>query len=116
MDVKDRKYYRILERLSYGGGIVERGAFHSLERCKPSALDALQKGGSISRVSAPPLAQLPGWTRRAKKLSDLGVETVTQLLATERDAIAEAMEVKPDTVRRWQDEALGWMTIAPKRG
>jgi hypothetical protein len=115
MEIKDKIFYRVLERLSYGSGYVEPGAFHALERCNPEAIEALIAHRSISPVAPPPLVQLPGWTRRAERFGELGVQTVTQLLATDRRALAEALDVKPETMQRWRDEALGWMVVSPKR-
>ena len=105
--------YRILQRVDKGG------APGSL--CRFEWLDAAQGGrlvtvGAIAPVQAPPLAVLPGWTRRAALLRRLGIERADDFLEANADALAPGLKVKPETVQRWQAEVTVQLTVPRRTG
>ena len=107
--------YRILHKLDVGKDrVLHPGSFNRLEWLDDAGLARLEQKGAISRVNPPPLAVLPGWSRRAKKAQEVaGVENAEQLLEADNQTLAEKMEVQPDTVARWKDEIVGWLTAEP---
>jgi len=65
--------------------------------------------GSISKVSAPPLAILPGWVLRSARLGLAEVEYVDQLIEGNPEEIASKIGVQKRTVEKWQGEVIGWL-------
>ena len=108
-------YYRILKPVSKGGPVGSLNQFAWLNDEQRARLVEVR---AISRLSAPPLEELPGWERRSKKLRKFGIRTAEQFLELDDvEAVAEGFRVKPSTVERWQDEVLTWLIIPepPKR-
>jgi hypothetical protein len=111
--------YRVLRDLSVGDEVYAAGSVYTLATIKESSITVLLHRGAIRQVIAPPLAQLPGWTTRAKRLDEkLGLKNVYDLLDTDPKAIATVMRVTPETVEKWQVEAFQSMTepTPKKRG
>lgn len=101
-------YYRILKRVSKGGPVGSLCQFAWLNDEQRARLVEL---GVISRLAAPPLSELPGLSRRAKKLAELGIDTADQFLECDVKEVAEEFRVKPATVERWKDEVMTWLII-----
>ena len=111
--------YRVLRTLSRGHDkFVKVGTLTDLAWLKDEQRATLEMVGAVSRISAPPLAQLPGWKRRAERLGEVGLHTVDDVLAEDAGALAEAIKAKPSTVEKWQTELVGLITVpqASKRG
>ena len=102
-------YYRILKRVDKGGPV---GSLCQFDWLQPEQRQRLIDLHVISRLSAPPLSELPGFARRSKGLAKLGITTGDQFLELEDvGPVAEAFRVKPRTVERWRDEVMGWLII-----
>lgn len=111
--------YRVLRRLSVGKGrILHPGSFNRLEWLGEQGLAILTEKGSISRIQPPPLAVLPGWSRRAEKITEVTGGEITdaeQFLEADDKKLSDLMGVKPATVGRWKDEIVKWLTTDPAR-
>ena len=108
--------YRIFRTLDIGKGrVLHPGGFTRLEWVKPAGREILVERGAVGEVSAPPLGILKGWKTRAEKLLKLGIVDVVELLETSPDELAKKMNVKPATVKRWQDDAQTYLTAPPPR-
>lgn len=107
--------YRVLRKLDIGKGrVLHPGSFSRLEWLDEQGIARLEQKGSIGRVHPPPLAALPGWSRRAKKAREVtGVENAEQLLEVDDQSFADAMGVQVETVRRWKTDVRGWLTADP---
>ncbi len=105
--------YRALQNLDFKGQIVKRGSLLRRNRFKPSTAAKLLRVGAIAEVRPPPLAVLPGWETRARRLEKLGIITVIDLLEggdEQETAIKRAFRIRPETLERWKAEAEGWLT------
>lgn len=98
--------YRALSRLS---GVCERGALTSLSHLTPEQIVKLEKAGGVARVSPPPLAELPGWEKRADKLAKFGIADVEQLIEADVQTVRKALRVKEDVALRTQQEARSFL-------
>lgn len=108
--------WRIHSRLDIGKGkILYPGSLSTLHWLDRKGLQRLEMKGSISKVSAPPLAILPGWILRAERLSSLGIEYVDQLIACDEKDLAEKAGLQERTILKWKDEVEQWL-IADKEG
>lgn len=116
LHIQERVLYRVHRRLDYAKSYIEMGSLHDLQRCSKKALDALLKAGVITVAKGPPLVALPGWTRRGDRLAKLGITTVAQLLGTDSEAVAAHLKIKPQTLKKWQIEARGWLEAAAQTG
>lgn len=88
--------------LSKGSIVIPAGAVIEASTLPPGATDKLLAIGAIAPVSSPPLAELPGWRVRAKKLSMLGITTIADLAEADTERVADHMRVKPGTVKTWK--------------
>ncbi len=62
----------------------------------------------MREIESPPLSELRGWTARARRLSPHGVETLDDMLEADAGELAEALNLKPATVEKWQDSLKAW--------
>jgi len=110
--------YRVLGRLDVGKGrVLYPGSFSRLEWLNETGLARLERKGSISRVQPPPLAVLPGWGARSRKIEEvLGVKDAEQFLEADNQKIAEAMEENAETVKEWKSDIMSWLTAKPVKG
>lgn len=107
-------YYRALSKLAAGSHTINRGAIFPAHYLRPEVLAALD-GRHISRISAPPLAEVPGWSRRAQKLADAGIFEAEQFLdAVDNGELSSLFA--PAQLTRWQNELLNWLTPPQKKG
>jgi len=104
--------WRIHSRLDIGKGrILHPGSLSTLHWLNRKGLARLQMKGSISEVSAPPLAILPGWVLRSNLLSDRAdIEYVDQLIEADSEEVAEKIDVNVRTVEKWKEEVTRWLT------
>jgi hypothetical protein len=104
--------YRVLRPLTTGqqaGDVIDGG------RLRAEAIEKLLEIGALEVVTAPPLAELPHWEVRAQKLKAAGVLTITDLLDTQDQELAEAVKHKTTrVVKRWKREAREWLTAPNK--
>jgi hypothetical protein len=111
--------YRVLHRLNVGKGrILHPGSFNRLEWLNERGVERLTAKGAISRVNPPPLAVLPGWSRRAEKITEVAGGEITnaeQFLEADDEKLAEWMKVKPAVIKRWKGEIMKWLTTDPAR-
>lgn len=104
--------YRVLRTLSRGHDkFIKAGTLTDLAWLKDEQRATLEMVGAVSRISAPPLAQLPGWKRRAERLGEVGLHTVDDVLAQDTASLAESIKAKASTVEKWQAELVGLITI-----
>lgn len=109
--------YRAKLPLAKGQKIIARGAMTDLAWLDEAAIQRLIAVGAVRTVISPPLAELAGWQRRAKKMSPLGVITLADFLAVPVPQLAKVLRVKAKTVTGWQDQLRGWseMETPPRR-
>jgi hypothetical protein len=97
--------YRVLKDLSTGhkrGDVVEGSQF--------KMLDLLVAKNALAPISTPPLAELPGWTKRLEKMQELGIVTVQDLLDADSEAVARVFGYKSTAgIERWKKEATEWL-------
>jgi len=106
--------WRVHSRLDIGKGkILYPGSLSTLHWLKRKGLQRLEMKGSISKVSAPPLAVLPGWVLRSQKFLEIGIEYVDQLIECNPEEASTKIGVRTETVEKWQDEVTEWL-IADK--
>jgi len=108
--------YRVLRTLSRGHEkFIKVGVLTDLAWLNAEQRAKLEQVGAVSRISAPPLAQLPGWKLRAEKLGVEGIHTFDDFLERDPAGIAEAIGMQPRTIQKWRNELLDWITV-PQRG
>lgn len=111
--IKEKRLYRVHTLLTYGSKFIYRDTMMAFPRLSQVAIDSLVLNKAISLVAPPPLASLPGWSRRANRLIDLGISNVAQLLGTNNEALAAHLKVKAETIGKWKSEARKWLTATP---
>lgn len=104
--------YRALNTLT---GVARRGELTRLEHLKPEQIAKLERVGAVSRIAAPPLAELPNWRIRAGKLAKIGVTDAEQYLEAAAADVSKALRVKPETEARYRQEIQAWLTINPNQ-
>lgn len=123
--------YRIHQRLLINrkqGTFIEPNGVHRLNTVKPATIRLLLAQGTISPVQAPPLDTFTHWQGRAKKLAELGIDTIAFITMTPRDVAyairaslhketetQEELSIKVDkltpAVDRWQREIRQYLGI-----
>lgn len=104
--------YRILRPLSAGSlGIIPKNSFDSLIWAAESTIDILEKQGKIARIHAPPLHVFPGWQIRYERLSKIDIEDAEQFLEATNETIAQIMQVRMRTVRKWRAQVEAFLTV-----
>lgn len=104
--------YRILTRVDKGGPV---GSLCRFEWLAEEQIGQLLVVGAIAPVTAPPLDVLPGWSRRAAMLAPLGIVNADQLLEADPETVCQPLKVKPETVKRWQEEVTRQLTAPQQR-
>lgn len=108
--------YRALANLDKGKGIITKGSVFMGEVISPAALEVLVERGLVAKVSAPPLAILPGWKGRAGKLAKKGIETVEDLVKAEPGVIEAVLHIKSDVAEALKAEALNFLRAPEPQG
>ena len=103
--------YRALSRLDKGHKKIDRGQVFGAGEFDPKAIKVLEERRRIAPVAAPPIAEMPGWRSRAKKLG--AIEMVDQFIEADAAALAAALGVNPEQIGVWKAE-LGECLVAPK--
>jgi len=104
--------YRILQNLSDG---TPRGSLKRMS-LKPETEAVLVMVGAIAPVSAPPLAVLPGWKTRARKLEGSAFTMADAFLEGDEAVLAKLMDAAPERVKAWKDEIERLWLAAPAEG
>ena len=108
--------YRVLRKLSKGRQEYQPGDLVVLNWLDETGIGRLVGVGAVARIAAPPLRELPGWTLRAEKLAAIGIEDAEQMIEADAAMVAAACEAQEKTVRWWQEELRGWLTVPKAEG
>lgn len=101
--------YRVISNTPLSTG-HKKGDLISADNFKPAVLRRLLAKNIISPVASPPLIEIPGWTKRAEKLADLGIETAQQFLDADDSILKLALKLRSNTViPRYKREILDWL-------
>lgn len=104
--------YRVLDDISYQGGIIRKGAIHDLAGVSEGCINLFLERGVIATISAPPLKALPGWEYKARRLkTGGGIDDALQLLEADAESLGKALRLRPDTIREWQEEVKVYLTV-----
>jgi hypothetical protein len=115
--------YRIMNNLAFGSKTVSKGGIRRIvERSdarapKADGIIALAAGviarlegrGAISRVNAPPLGEIPGWTERAGKLLPHGIVDIEQFVEHDDAKLAKLLDVKESVIVGLKKDLLRWL-------
>lgn len=109
--------WRVLKPLSKGfHKVLPAGTISALEWLDDDGLERLEEVGAITRLTAPPLAKLDGWTLRSKRLRKAGIHSAEHFLELSDKEIADKIEADPRTVAKWRDELLTrWLAMPEER-
>lgn len=110
--------YRALFNLSFDHSMIERGWLWVIPgKTTPANAAKLEELGRIARISAPPLAVIPGWKLRAAKAKRKGgIENAEQLLELSVDECAALFAISKTQAASWQAEIINWLTIPKDEG
>ena len=101
--------YRVHRRLGRTKSVIEVGSFTMLDWLSKAGIDKLLMKGSISKVQAPPLIVLPGWTLRSKRLKPHGIIDAEQFLEHDPLELAEKIGAQIGTIDKWRNELMYWL-------
>lgn len=107
--------YRIINNLTYKGDVIPGGSIQALV-LDDEKIDKLIEVGAIAPVEPPPLAILPGWDARSKRLAPWHIITVSDLLEADVAELARDVRLKPATIREWQKSVVEYLTAKPAGG
>jgi len=108
--------YRVLRPLSRKlETFIPKGTLTALEWLNDEQQAKLIQVGAVSRIAAPPLGTLPGWTRRGSRLGQVGIHTFDDFLERDDADIAELIGAKESTVSKWRAELVGLITVPEPR-
>ena len=102
--------YRTHKRLQTGKRIIEAGSLIMPGELVEKVVEVLVKREILTPLAPPPLATLPGWEEKAKRLKKAGIRDAIQLLEADEVKLAGKMEEKVETVAGWKKEILFWLT------
>jgi hypothetical protein len=72
--------------------------------------------GIVSKVITPPLAILPGWKKRAKRVEHLEIILVIDFLEKDDATLAEMFDEDEQTIMNWKAEVWKWLEVdLPKK-
>lgn len=101
--------YRARVAISLGERVLTAGSLVMPGVLSARATDRLIRRGVLAQVQTPPLAVLPGWQHRSKRLLALGIVDAEQALLADVDEVARHCGVSPGLVVRWQAELIRWL-------
>lgn len=110
--------YRARVALALGTRTLARGTLIREGTLSERGKEALLRRGALLAVGVPPLAVLPGWGHRARRLATLGIADAEQALeafASRPDELASHLGVSPGLLARWEAELLYWLTPLEER-
>ena len=109
--IKRRKWnmgvlYRAVKQLQAGDGkYIQPGEVTELGWLSMTHVDMLLVRGAVVLVSAPPLAAVPGWARRARKLEVGGIITLSDVASADTATVAELGKVSLGVAEDWKAAA-----------
>lgn len=107
--------YRVLRALGVGDQRIDRGTLSDLKEMSGSVINSLIDLGLIAKVAAPPLAVLPNWQSRAKKLEAIGIENADQFLEADDHVLAGALKVSILRIDVFKQEIRQYLTGNPPK-
>lgn len=120
--------YRIHRKLDVGGTIIPARSIVLVNTdsgddaplvpgiyLKPKSITKLVQKGAISPLSAPPLAAMPGWSKRADRLVKHNIATFSDFFECSNSNLARIFKVKIETIINWKRELLQTVTMPVKR-
>lgn len=107
--------FRARTKMAMGGGFIPGGSIVRSKALQQKAIDLLLQHGLITEVAVPPIAILPGWQHRAKRLAEIGVSDAAQVLEADVDEVARHMGISPGLFRRWQEQLESWLVAPPEK-
>lgn len=99
--------YRVLRNLDTGH---KPGDFVKDRRFNKKTVKILIRVGALAPVSAPPLRVLSGWSLRADRLGDAGIDAI-KFLEMGNDEIAEKIDANPRAVAKWRADLKGQLGL-----
>lgn len=96
---------------------IKRGTVLSLYWGR-GRINALVGVGAISRVSSPPLSELPGWEQRAKTLAVMGVNTAEDFVEfDDTEILRKCLGIrKSEEVQHLKEQVLTWLQPSKPKG
>lgn len=107
--------YRNQVPVAIGSEIIPTGTLGRWTKLAPKGLARLVARHTLVEVAPPPLAVLPGWEHRSRRLAEIGVKDAEQVLVANVDELAQHMGVGPALVRRWQADLETWLATPPSQ-
>lgn len=108
--------YRALVNLEKGEKVIVKGGFVLEHEWSAEIMRTLETMGKVSRVSAPPLAQLPGWKLRSDKLEKHGIIFADQFLEASESDLSKWLNAKAGVIEKWKQEVTILLTIPEPHG
>lgn len=108
--------YRVRRKLTLTrtGEVIPANSISELEGLTEGGKQILLKAHKIVRISPPPLAILPGWAYRARRIRNkLGIEGAGQLLEADVDEIMNGLKVRRQTVEKWKVDVRRYLVATP---
>jgi hypothetical protein len=99
--------YRVLRNLDTGH---KPGDFVKGSRFKKGVLGILLHRGILAPVSAPPLRVLPGWSLRAERLGEVGIDAI-KFMEMDDDEIAEKIDANPRAIAKWRADLKSQLSL-----
>lgn len=103
--------YRVLDPLNRKQGLmIPMGTLSILPDFSEKTKKILVEAGKIAPVYGPPLAELPGWEARARRVKRLaGIEGSNAFVEAALEGLALQLGRSVEEVRTWQDEVLSFL-------
>lgn len=108
--------YRAARPLHVKGVRVEAGTVSDFAGLGEANIEKFVEMGLLQSVAPPPLAEIPGWTARARKCAEHGITTVEEFLLRDTDELARLLRNRVALIEKWKDELRGWLTVRPSGG
>lgn len=104
--------YRSVQPLHFGKRVVPAGEIVDLGHLDERGITRLLRRGAIAELHGPPLAMLPGWRNRSKRVAEAGVIESVVFLEANVEELSKQLRVHASILRRWQDEVRAFL-MAP---
>lgn len=106
--------YRINKPLTKGKQILKRGSYSDCTWLSEKGKTLLLHDNVISELQTPPLAELPGWKVRAKKLDIFNIKTCANFLEESNYDLSKILNVKEETIERYKSEIEQFIFVEEK--
>lgn len=104
--------YRALQAIARGDTRIPIGTVHSFDWLDADTLTLLLERDVLARVSAPPLAVIPAWRERAKRLEKLGIRTPEDVLDASPALIRRALRLSVAGSNELRADALALLSAS----